>query len=127
MILGFGLFAVGYAVFYWGIHHFPGQPHYSLVVLLGLNKYMEALSPIQLTGTAGQSLDQSIEAVAGQAFHDIYTSIVPTPPLAGPPGVQPVGKDITDFFNNLLPKPPPAGTPSIGADIVNFFKNLFGG
>jgi hypothetical protein len=42
MILGFGLIAVGYAVFYWGLHHFqsvdcdtPNGCRYSLVDLLG--------------------------------------------------------------------------------------------
>jgi hypothetical protein len=35
MIIGFALFALGYAVFYWGLHHFI-TPRYSLYCLLGL-------------------------------------------------------------------------------------------
>lgn len=31
------LLSVGYAVFYWGLHHFPGYHRYSLFVLLGLD------------------------------------------------------------------------------------------
>lgn len=35
MVFGFFLFVVGYALFYWGYHHMPGQKRYSLWYLLG--------------------------------------------------------------------------------------------
>lgn len=31
------MLAGGYALFYWGLHHFPGYHRYSLFTLLGLN------------------------------------------------------------------------------------------
>lgn len=39
MILGIGIGVFGYAVFYWGVHHFPGVDggkRYSLITLLGI-------------------------------------------------------------------------------------------
>lgn len=39
MIIGIGIGVVGYAVFYWGLHHFPGidgGKRYSLFTLLGI-------------------------------------------------------------------------------------------
>lgn len=41
MIFGFGIFGLGYAVFYWGQHHFVGD-HYSLWCLVGLNSLFKA-------------------------------------------------------------------------------------
>lgn len=45
MIFGIGLASIGYAIFYWGIHHFPGWDcptkdgcRYSLLELLGIPK-----------------------------------------------------------------------------------------
>ena len=46
-MFGIALMVFGYAVFYWGLHHFPGVDcpkgapnhcRYSLLVLLGINK-----------------------------------------------------------------------------------------
>lgn len=31
-----GMLMFGYALFYWGLHHFPGFQRYSLFTLLGL-------------------------------------------------------------------------------------------
>jgi hypothetical protein len=55
MILGFGIFVIGYAVFYWGWGHFPGNTRYSLWVLLGFGSLwpkisMPAGAPIELAG-----------------------------------------------------------------------------
>lgn len=36
MIFGIAIFLLGYALFYWGIGHFPGQNRHSLWTLLGL-------------------------------------------------------------------------------------------
>lgn len=38
MIFGVSSFAIGYAVFYWGLHHMPGYKRYSLFELLAINK-----------------------------------------------------------------------------------------
>lgn len=46
MVLGFATLAIGYAVFYWGLHHFPQYQNtrYSLWVLLGFGPLFKNLS-----------------------------------------------------------------------------------
>jgi hypothetical protein len=46
MIIGISMIVVGYAVFYWGLHHFKGVDcpdgqncHYSVITLLGMDKF----------------------------------------------------------------------------------------
>lgn len=46
-MFGFALFAIGYAIFYWGIHHMPGTHRYSLWTLLGLDAFFTVLHPGQ--------------------------------------------------------------------------------
>ena len=57
MILGFGLIVIGYAVFYWGLHHFPGvdcpgddssKCRHSLMTLLGMDLFgIKQGTPVQ--------------------------------------------------------------------------------
>jgi len=57
MVFGFALFAIGYAVFYWGLHHMPQyqDERYSLWCLLGFPN-MTPGTPVQIapkdTGTS---------------------------------------------------------------------------
>ena len=50
MVLGFALFAIGYAVFYWGLHHMPQYQNerYSLWCLLGFPN-MTPGTPVQIS------------------------------------------------------------------------------
>lgn len=44
--IGLGFF--GYALFYWGLHHFPGFHRYSLFTLLGLGNVLPSNgTPVQ--------------------------------------------------------------------------------
>jgi len=53
MIFGLALLTVGYAIFYWGLSHFPfRQCRYSLWVLLGLDK----LTTVAATTTQAQDV-----------------------------------------------------------------------
>jgi hypothetical protein len=50
MLFGFAMMAVGYAIFYWGLHHFPQykDSRYSLWTLLGLGAFnLPQGTPIQ--------------------------------------------------------------------------------
>jgi len=56
MVLGVGLIVIGYAIFYWGLHHLPNVDcpnknkntcRYSLPQILGLDKYLSSSPPIQ--------------------------------------------------------------------------------
>lgn len=58
MIFGVGLLVFGYAVFYWGIHHFQGVDcpaingkaqncRYSLTQVLGIDKYIGMGPPVK--------------------------------------------------------------------------------
>lgn len=49
MVFAFAAFVFGYALFYWGYHHFD-NPRYSLWELLGFGKLMPAGQPLRLTG-----------------------------------------------------------------------------
>jgi hypothetical protein len=44
MIFGLTALVFGYALFYWGYHHFPGQQRYSLWSLLGFGNLFGASS-----------------------------------------------------------------------------------
>lgn len=44
MIFGLATIALGYALFYWGLHHFPGQQRYSLWDLLGFGTLFKNVS-----------------------------------------------------------------------------------
>jgi hypothetical protein len=47
-MFGIGLAFFGYALFYWGLHHFPGFQRYSLFTLLGLGNLIPSSgAPIQ--------------------------------------------------------------------------------
>jgi len=47
-MLGIAVGFVGYALFYWGLHHFPGFQRYSLFTLLGLGNLIPSNgAPIQ--------------------------------------------------------------------------------
>lgn len=43
MAFGVIVFILGYAVFYWGLHHMPGTCRYSLWTLLGLQAFSKSL------------------------------------------------------------------------------------
>lgn len=49
MVFGFALVAIGYALFYWGLHHMPQyvNQRYSLWCLLGFPN-MTAGTPVQI-------------------------------------------------------------------------------
>jgi len=56
MVFGFFLFVVGYALFYWGWHHMPGQKRYSLWYLLGFGSLFKNITippgqPVQWNAT----------------------------------------------------------------------------
>jgi hypothetical protein len=76
MTAGIVLFVIGYALVYWGWHHFPGQKRFSLWYLLGFGSLfgstIPAGEPIQLGGMGEQPLPQQ---APGQ----------PAPPSAVPP------------------------------------------
>ena len=60
MILGIGVGVFGYAVFYWGIHHFPGLDggqRYSLFTLLGIPQAWGLAKGGQVGLTPGGSLE----------------------------------------------------------------------
>lgn len=47
-MVAIGLLVLGYAVLYWGIHHFPPMHRYSLWTLLGIDNFITPnQSPIQ--------------------------------------------------------------------------------
>lgn len=59
MILGIGIGVVGYAVFYWGVHHFPGidgGKRYSLITLLGIPEAWHVAQGGQVGLTPGGQL-----------------------------------------------------------------------
>lgn len=59
MILGIGIGVVGYALFYWGVHHFPGVDggnRYSIITLLGIPEAWGVAKGGQVGLTAGGSL-----------------------------------------------------------------------
>lgn len=39
-MFGIGLLFFGYALFYWGLHHYPGFQRYSLATLLGIGNLL---------------------------------------------------------------------------------------
>lgn len=43
MAFGAVVFTIGYALFYWGIHHFPDQCRYSLWTLLGVSSIFKSI------------------------------------------------------------------------------------
>jgi hypothetical protein len=48
-MFGIGLAFFGYALFYWGLHHFPGFQRYSLFTLLGIGNLIPSTgAPLQL-------------------------------------------------------------------------------
>lgn len=48
-MIAIGTLFFGYALFYWGLHHFPAMPRYSLWTLLGLGNIKPG-KPIQFKG-----------------------------------------------------------------------------
>lgn len=49
-----GLLFFGYALFYWGYHHFPAMQRYSLFTLLGIGNLMPSNgTPLQLNKGGG--------------------------------------------------------------------------
>lgn len=74
LALGFTLFAVGYALFYWGLHHMPGTKRYSLTQLLGLTALfpgvnVQTFQNVQLGAIQGKSTlgASASEALGGTA------------------------------------------------------------
>lgn len=66
MIFGIGLAAVGYSIFYWGVHHFPGWDcptdngcRYSLMELLGVPKSWNLPKNASVGLTPGSPSQQS--------------------------------------------------------------------
>lgn len=61
MILGIGIGVFGYAIFYWGVHHFPGADggqRYSLFTVLGIPQAWGLAKGGQIGLTPGGSLAQ---------------------------------------------------------------------
>lgn len=95
MVFGFALFAIGYALFYWGLHHMPGFKRYSLWTLFGLDAFYTALHPGQhLNIPPGQPVQfstatQGVTAPSQTQPQSPSNSTTPTPLKGG--GVSPVG------------------------------------
>jgi hypothetical protein len=104
MILGIGLAAFGYSIFYWGIHHFPGWDcrtkdgcRYSLLELLGVPKSWGPMTG-QVNGmypsvglTAGQ---QAQAGDTGQQTQQQNPENQTTPSALGP--------NNTGYINSIL-------------------------
>jgi hypothetical protein len=48
MMIGFALLFAGYALVFWGYHHFPGQVRYGLFEVMGF-KGIAAGKPVQIS------------------------------------------------------------------------------
>lgn len=65
MILGIGVGVFGYAVFYWGVHHFPGMDggqRYSLLTLLGIPQGWQMAKGKQIGLTPGADLTAEFQS-----------------------------------------------------------------
>jgi hypothetical protein len=68
MILGIGVGVFGYAIFYWGVHHFPGADggqRYSLFTLLGIPQAWGLAKGGQVGLTPGGSLTDEFNQSQG--------------------------------------------------------------
>jgi hypothetical protein len=86
MIFGIGLAAVGYAIFYWGVHHFPGWDcptkngcRYSLLELLGVPKSWN----IPKYPAVGLGAGQKIQADTSSQNQSPENSTTPNPLTGG--------------------------------------------
>jgi hypothetical protein len=80
MIFGIGLAAVGYAIFYWGIHHFPGWDcptsngcRYGMLELLGVPKSWKIPAYPAVSLTAGTQLQAGNEGSQQQQGENTTT------------------------------------------------------
>lgn len=101
MIFGIGLAAVGYAVFYWGVHHFPGWDcptntgcRYSLLELLGIPKSWGTFAGQTKTGRYG---DVSLTAGPEQPPNQTQAQ---NPENQTTPGA--LGPNDTGWVNSIL-------------------------
>lgn len=70
MVFGFALFAIGYVLFYWGLHHMPGLPRYSMWVLSGLDAIYAGMhkgAHLATLASAGGGGQQPVQFAIGNA------------------------------------------------------------
>ena len=101
MVFGFALFAMGYVLFYWGLHHMPGTRRYSMWVLLGLDalyagmhKGTHLATPAGNVGQAGQQPVQ-FQVADPNATQPQNPSNQTTPSNLKGGGVSPIGPGLT--------------------------------
>jgi hypothetical protein len=77
MIFGVGIGIIGYSIFYWGIHHFPGVDggeRYSLFTLLGIPQAWGLSKGGQIGLTAGGDLTSELnQGTQGQSGENTTT------------------------------------------------------
>lgn len=57
MVVGFAMVAIGYSIFYWGLHHMPHNPpypRYSLWALLGVGTLFKGTQNSPITAPVPQ-------------------------------------------------------------------------
>lgn len=115
MIFGFALFVLGYTLFYWGIHHFPGMNRYSLWTLFGFSVITPGGGVIQ------GSLYPKLELPEGIPFYwKTQGGTVPTPSTGtGKQPTTPAKPAPKKSTPKPAPKPLPCHLPLAGSTVCS--------